>query len=74
MITTGFEIAFGIFLFILALLILVYGLTALSSLAFWLAFWLWDWASKRSWWGKIIVVLVILQILGGILGTFGVGK
>lgn len=70
MITTGFEIALGIFLFLLALIILVYGLTALAGLVLWL----WSWASERSWWAKVVVVLVILQIFGGILGILGVGK
>lgn len=70
MITTGFEIAFGIFLFFLVLIILVYGLTALAGLVLWVLVW----ASKRDWWVKAIVVLVVLQIVGGILGILGVGR
>ena len=69
MITTGFGIAFGIFLFIVVLIILVYGLTA-SAGAIVL---LWAWVSKKAWWVKLIAVLVILQILGWILGILGVG-
>jgi hypothetical protein len=70
MVGTGFEIAFGIFLFILALAVLVYGLSALLSLII-LS---WDWTSKKGWWAKMIIVLVILQILGWILGISGVGR
>jgi hypothetical protein len=68
MITTGFEIAFGIFLFILVLIILVYGLTAsVGAIVL-----LWVWASEKVWWVKLIIALTILQILGWILGILGI--
>lgn len=68
MIGTGFEIAFGIFLFIVVLIILMYGLTAsVGAIAL-----LWAWVSKKAWWVKLIVGLAILQILGWILRILGV--
>ena len=70
MIGTGFEIAFGIFLFIVVLIVLVYGLTAsVGAIVL-----LWAWVSRKPWWVKLIVGLAILQILGWILGSLGVGK
>ena len=70
MITTGFEIAFGIFLFILVLAVLVYGLPALGGLII-LS---WDWASKKGWWAKVTVVFIVLGIFGWVLGILGFGK
>ena len=70
MITTGFEIAFGIFLFVVVLIVLVYGLTAsVGAIVL-----LWAWVSENAWWVKLMVGLAILQILGWILGSLGVGR
>lgn len=68
MITIGFEIAFGIFLFIVVLIILVYGLsTSVGAMVL-----LWAWVSKKPWWVKLIVGLAVLQILVWILRILGV--
>lgn len=68
MITTGFEIAFGFFLFFLVLIVLAYGLAgSLSTMVI-----LWAWISKRPWWVKLIAALAFLQILGWILRILGI--
>ena len=70
MVGTGFEIAFGIFLFVVVLIVLVYGLTAsVGAIVL-----LWAWVSEKAWWVKLMVGLAILQILGWILGSLGVGR
>lgn len=70
MVVTGFEIAFGIFLFIVVLIILMYGLTAsVTGIVL-----LWDWGSRKPWWVKLIVGFIFLGILGRILEILGVGR
>ena len=70
MIGAGFKLALGIFLFFVALYILVLALTgSLSGIVI-----LWAWVSRKPWWAKLIVGLAILQILGWILGILGIGR
>lgn len=74
MITTGFEIAFGIFLFIVVLIILLYGVTASVGAIVLL------WAWVRGLWGKgnllvqAIIIYFIFMVSMGILALLGVGR
>lgn len=74
MITTGFEIAFGIFLFIVALIILMYVLAG-SGIGIML---LWDWV-RRLWgkgnlWVQAIIIYFVFMVSVGILALLGVGR